>query len=169
MAKNTKLPEQNVVDLSLDSVRKKRFRIDGDDNRILELNTSDLNILARLKEAYPKLIELADNAFKSLPDMENTEEQDYNFMTDEATSKTIEILKEADKNMRDLVDYIFESNVSEICAPSGSMYDPINGKFRFEHIIEVLAGLYETDVAKEMGRMSTRVKKHTDKYTMPKK
>ena len=67
------------------------------------------------------------------------------------------------------MDYLFDSNVSGICAPSGSMYDPFNGKYRFEHIIEILAGLYETDVTAGLNKMSARVKKHTDKYTAQKK
>ena len=158
----------DVIDISLEVIRKKRFRIDGDDTRILELNTSDLNILARLKEVYPKLIELAESSFKQLPDVDN-ESADYDFMTDEATAQVIDALKRADKEMRDLVDYIFDSNVSEICAPSGSMYDPINGKFRFEHIIETLAPLYEADTSAELTKISKRVKKHTDKYTGKKK
>lgn len=153
-----------LQDISLDVIRKKRFRIDGDDSRILELNTSDLNILARLKEAYPKLVSLADDAFKNMPEIDNTAE-DYNFMTDESTAEIVQALKDADKGMRDLMDYIFDSNVSEVCAPSGSMYDPINGQFRFEHIIGILAALYETDIEKEMTNISNRVKKHTSKYT----
>ncbi len=159
---------QNVADLSLDVIRKKRFRIDGDDSRILELNTSDLNILARLKEAYPKLVQLANDAFQNLPNVDGNAE-DYNFMTDEATAEVIEALKKADAEMRKLVDYIFNSNVSELCAVDGSMYDPINGKFRFEHIIDTLAELYETDVSKEMTTLSNRVRKHTDKYTKSKR
>lgn len=156
--------ETPVTDISLSSIRKKRFRIDEDNNRILELNTSDLNILARLKEAYPKLVKLAETAFTNLPEVDGSAE-DYDFMTDEATSEVIEKLKEADKDMRSLMDYIFNSNVSEMCAPDGSMYDPINGKFRFEHIIDTLAVLYETDVSGELNKISARVKKHTDKYT----
>lgn len=162
MAKE-KLSQENVTDISLSIVRKKRFRIDRDNDRILELNTSDLNILARLKEAYPKLSELANEAFGQMPDVDSSAE-DYDFMTDEATETVISALKEADTKMRELVDYIFDSNVSEVCAPSGSMYDPINGKFRFEHIIDVLAGLYEADLSTEMTKVTKRVRKHTDKY-----
>ena len=42
--------EPDVVDVDLGFVEKKRFRIAGDYNRMLELNVSDLNIFARLKE-----------------------------------------------------------------------------------------------------------------------
>lgn len=153
----------DIQDINLSVIRKKRFRVDGDDNRILELNTSDLNILARLKDAYPKLIAIADNAFKDLPQVDTSEEVD--FINSAETAELIDSLKKADSEMRELVDYIFDSNVSEICAPSGSMYDPINGQFRFEHIINVLAALYETDVEKEMGAIAARVKKHTGKYS----
>lgn len=165
MAKTKSFPQQqDVTDISLSIVRKKRFRIDGDDSRIIELNTSDLNILARLKEAYPKLVALAEGAFKNLPEVDGTAE-DYNFATDEATATLVTTLTEADKKMRELIDYIFDSNVSELCAPSGSMYDPINGAFRFEHIISTLSALYEADISSEMGTIARRVKKHTDKYT----
>ena len=165
MAKTKSFPQQqDVTDISLSVVRKKRFRIDGDDSRIIELNTSDLNILARLKEAYPKLVALAEGAFKNLPEVDGTAE-DYNFATDEATATLVTTLTEADKKMRELIDYIFDSNVSELCAPSGSMYDPINGAFRFEHIISTLSALYEADISSEMGTIARRVKKPTDKYT----
>lgn len=162
MAENITNSHGNIIDINLDIIRKKRYRIDGDDSRILELNTSDLNILARLKETYPKLVDLANNAFKDLPEVDTSE--NYDFATDEATANVINTLKDADIKMRELVDYIFDAPVSSLCAPSGSMYDPINGGFRFEHIIDTLAALYETNISSEMGAIAKRVRKHTDKY-----
>lgn len=160
----TKTVPDGIQDINLSVIRKKRFRIDGDDSRILELNTSDLNILARLREAYPKLVTLANDAFAQIPEVD-VQPESYDFMTDEGTTKVIEALKDADEKMRELMDYIFDSNISELCAPSGSMYDPLNGKFRFEHILDTLANLYEADVSAELNRISSRVKKHTSKYT----
>lgn len=159
--KNVQSPD--VIDINLNVIRKKRYRIDGDNNRILELNTSDLNILARLKETYPKLVELANTAFADLPEVDSDAEN-YDFATDEATASVISTLKDADAKMRELVDYIFDAPVSDVCVPSGSMYDPINGGFRFEHIIDTLAALYESEISTEMGTIANRVKKHTDKY-----
>ena len=162
MAENITNSHGNIIDINFDIIRKKRYRIDGDDSRILELNTSDLNILARLKETYPKLVDLANNAFKDLPEVDTSD--NYDFATDEATANVIDTLKDADIKMRELVDYIFDAPVSSVCAPSGSMYDPINGGFRFEHIIDTLAALYETNISSEMGAIAKRVRKHTDKY-----
>ena len=44
------------IDLSV--LRKKRFTLNGDVNRILELDTADLSIVQRLSEAYPELEKL---------------------------------------------------------------------------------------------------------------
>lgn len=154
-----------VVDINLSGIESKRFRINGDDNKILVLNTADLNILSRLKEAYPKLESLTNEAVKKLPDSLPDFDETENALENPAINSLISVLDEIDKNMREQIDYIFNSNVSEICAPDGSMYDPINGKFRYEHIIDTLSGLYTEDISKGMKKISTRVKKHTDKYT----
>ena len=151
------------ADLDLSSIRRKRFRIDGDDNRILELNTSDLNLIVRLRESYPRIRQLVDETFRDLP-VSDTTDDDYDFMTDESTGKTVDVLKKADADMRSLIDDIFDSNVSEVCAPTGSMYDPINGKLRFEHIIDCLSVLYENEISSEMRKVTANVRKHTDKY-----
>lgn len=146
------------IDLSV--LRKKRFTLDGDESRILELNTADLSIIQRLSEAYPKLEELEHEVSKITEGVEATDEtvvQDMNLI---ATR-----LRETDGKMRELLDYIFDSNVSEMCAPSGSMYDPIGGQLRYEHLISILIGLYEDNLAKEMKRVQKRVKSHTAKYT----
>lgn len=142
----------NVIDIDLSITRKKRFRIDGDDNRIIELNTSDMTILNRLDEADKQLHELADKAnFGSAE-------------TDDDADVVRELLA-TDKQMRDIIDYLFDAPVSDVCAPDGSMYDPFNGKYRFEHIMETLFALYEQNISEEIKKMRRNVQKHTDKYT----
>ena len=51
-----------VIDLDLSVTKKKKFRFDKDDKRILELNVSDMTILGRISETYPKLNELNEKA-----------------------------------------------------------------------------------------------------------
>lgn len=148
---------KNIIDLDLSETRKKRIRIDGDDNRILEINTSDLNVISRLKEVYNTLTNLAieGNQFFEVGEDAPIEEQF------ESYGKS---LKEVDTKMRELVDYVFDAPVSEVCAPDGSMYDPFNGMFRFEFLFEKLLTLYESNFDAEFKKMSKRVQKHTDKY-----
>lgn len=155
----------DVIDLNLQDLRSKRFRIDGDDNRILVLNTSDLNILSRLKEVYPQLQKLTQDAVEKLPsDMKDMNEEDFT-VDGEAMTTVVNVLTEIDTKMRGLVDYLFNSNVSELCAPNGSMYDPINGEFRYEKIINTLSKLYSDDITGGINQITNRVRKHTDKYT----
>lgn len=144
----------NIVDIDLSITRKKRFRIDGDDNRIIELNTSDMTILNRLDEADKQLRELADKATFG---MSETGEDD--------NADVVKELLATDKQMRDIIDYLFDAPVSDVCAPDGSMYDPFNGKYRFEHIMETLFTLYEKNITEEIKKMRRNVQKHTDKYT----
>lgn len=146
------------IDLSV--LRKKRFTLNGDVNRILELDTADLSIVQRLSEAYPELEKLEHEVGQITEGVEakdDTVVQDMNTMASR--------LREADGKMRELLDYIFDSNVSEMCAPTGSMYDPIGGQLRYEHLITILIGMYEENLANEMKRVQKRIKSHTAKYT----
>lgn len=145
-------------DIDLSTIRKKRFRINGDNNTILELNTSDMSIVSRLDKLYPKLQQLSQDAAVQKLNMEE-------FNDDSSIKELSDVLKRIDMAMRDIVDEIFDSNVSEVCVPEGSMFDPFNGEFRFEHIIDVLSKLYENNFNAEFKKMSARLKKKTSKYT----
>lgn len=143
--------KNNVVDIDLSVTKKKQFRIDKDDNRIIELNTSDMSILSRLQESYPKLDELSNKAMT--------------LSNDDTLEATVEVLNDIDKEMRQILNFIFDSDIADVCAPDGSMFDMFNGEFRFEHIVSVLVGLYEENIDKEYKLMAKNIRKHTDKYT----
>ena len=154
--------ENNIVDINLSAIQKKKFRIDGDDSRIVELNTSDTRILGRMREVYPKLNDLIERMGTITDGVEESTD-----VTDELNSAGImaERLEAIDKEMRDLVDYLFDTKISDIVAPDGSMYDLFNGVFRFEHIISIFIGLYEENMTEEFKKMQNQIKKHTAKYT----
>ena len=146
------MEENKIIDLSLGQVEKKRIRIDGDDNRILLIDTSDLSVTSRLKQAEERMESLVLRAAEKLAD------------SDGSIDTSADVLKEADEEMRACIDYIFNADVSSVCAPEGTMFDPFNGKFRFEIIIESLAELYGSQLSIEYRKMSTRVKSKTSKY-----
>lgn len=149
--------KNNNIDLSITS--RKKFTIDGDENRILSLDTSDMGVLKRLDKTLPELQKMADKAIEELSSSAG----------DDSLSSLSQVLSKIDKEMREKVDYIFDADVSRTCAPSGTMYDPYNGRFRFEHILEVISGLYADNITKEFRLMSKRTAKHTSKYTKGKK
>ena len=154
---NKKEVETNEDEIKLNFNSKQRFRIDNDSSRILELDTSDLSVLTRLQEYYPKLKELEKEVISLSKDLGSEDE--------DAITKMGKGLAKVDKKMRDYIDVIFDANVSATCAPSGSMYDPINGQLRYEHIISLISSLYEETLSKETKKLQERISKHTQKYT----
>lgn len=146
------------VDIDLSETQRSRFRIDGDNDRILELNISDMGIATRLRDGYPKL----DKLTQTIASMEDIDE---NADAREVVNTVGTTVEEIDKEMRDIMDGIFDSNVSEICAPEGTMYDLFNGKYRYELILERLLPLYNDNMEKEYKAISKRIQKHTSKYT----
>jgi predicted transcriptional regulator len=151
----------NVIDISIDSIRRKRYRINGDDNKILELNPTDFNITVRMNEAYPKLTECESK----ITELSNSADAKDSSETLEGMSKFADTLSSLNNEMCELIDYIFDSNVSEVCCDGGSMYDLINGFMRYEIIVDNLVKLYETNLSAEVKKVQRRVKKHTAKYT----
>ena len=161
-----------MIDLDLSDLSKKKIRINGDDSKILEINTADLGLITRLNDIEPRLNELASKAV-TLDDLDVNKfgvEGDDTFATFATT------LKEIDAEMRSLMDELFQANVSEVCASEGSMFDPINGSTRYEIILQALLQLYDSSVKREMeaaklkeadknAKIVNRVHYHTDKYT----
>ena len=161
LAKRSEAPADDIQDIDISAIKKKRFRINGDNNKILELNTSDLNIATRMETAYNRLVALMDDVGKVLSSLP---EEDAEL----SESKEFEInnqLKKIDAEMRQELDYIFDAPVSEVCSDGGSMYDPFDGMFRFEHIMDAISKLYETNINSEFNAMRKRVSAKTSKYT----
>lgn len=153
----------DVIDLDLSITKKKKFRFDRDDNRVVEVNTSDMNLMQRVNEVYPKLMELQEKASKLTEGIEK--EADNEAETLNHIAIMAERLSAIDTEMRAHLDYMFDAPVSAAAAPDGSMYDPFNGIFRYEHIIAIMMKQYEENLQSEFGKMEKQLKKHTEKYT----
>ena len=149
-----------IIDLDLSVTKKKKLRFDKDDSRVVEVNTSDMNLMQRVNVAYPKLQALQEKAGKLTEGIVIDEESAL-----EGIATMAERLHAVDTEMRELIDYMFDAPVSKAAAPDGSMYDPFGGSFRYEHIIAVLMKQYEDNLQSEFAQMEKQLKRHTDKYT----
>lgn len=147
----------DIIDIDLSPIKKKRFRINGDNDKILELNTSDTTIIKRIPEAQKKLDKLADEA-KSFT------KEELNDNSAEGLEKLSDKLDKIDSKMREVIDDLFKAPVSEVCADDGSMYDLFEGQLRFEYIIDKIIGLYEDNISNEYSKLRSRIQKHTSKY-----
>lgn len=146
----------NIVDIDFKELQKKKFRLDRDNNRVIELNTSDITVISRLEEIYPKMLDFVREAQEGMTDTASSEE-------------VLQALMDINKQMKELLNYAFNSDIADKACPEGTLFDPINGKFRFEYIIEKLVGLYDTNFTNEFALMKKRVEPHTSKYTKKRK
>ena len=158
-----------VLDLSV--LRKQRIQIDlGDDKEhILEINTTDMNVVTRLSDGYNNLVELDKKVNEIGTATDDIEETDTNEQIKSKLESFANRLRDIDSRMREIIDYIFDTNASEVCCPNGSMYDPIAGKLRYEHIVDALMTLYTDTLTTEMQKTKDRIKSHTAKYTKKRK
>ena len=141
--------DETLIDIDLTPIKKTRFRIDGNNDRILELNIRDMRMPKRLSETLPKIEELSQSWSKVNVD-------DLDEMAKE--------IDELDIQLREYIDYIFDSNVSDVTAPNGTMFDMINGKFRCEYILDTLTKLYAETIQEEADKLNAQMLKHTAKY-----
>ena len=145
-----------VVDFDLSFVPKKRIRIDGDDNRVIELNTSDIGIIERIDKLANKMDELS----KQYIDKKFDDNLDERAETEELISG----IKGLDSQMRVIIDDLFQSPISDVCVQNGTMFDMVNGQFTYEIVIEKLLTLYSDNIEKETKNTLDRIRKHTNKY-----
>ena len=159
--------EPEIIDIKLTTpiVEKKKFRLNGDNSTIIELNVNDAGIVGRLSGVYKKLKALDAKVDAIKTDISEDEDMEEYF------DRISGDLSALDDEMRKQIDTLFASEVSEVVAPKGKccMYDPVGGMFRYEHIIETLSNLYANNLNKEFQRMRTRTEKHTSKYTKKKR
>ena len=153
----------NVINLDLSETARRNIWINGDCTKVIKLNLTDLGIIARAKDAKDKLDNLQAEANKlasaDVPKEIETEEDEKKI--DEA----IEQFRTIDKKMKEIVDGIFDYPVCDVCCDGGSMYDPINGQYRYDYIIDKLMALYGDQWAKEKKARQALLEQHTSKYT----
>lgn len=150
-------PVDDVIDIDLAVAKRKRFRLNGDNNLIIELNIADMGIVSRISEAIPKLNKLQEKAI-AIGNNANKDEDSV-----EALKSFAKDLSEIDQEMRDIIDFVFDADLSSKCASDGTMYDLIEGKFRYDYIIEKFMQLYSDNIQKEYKKTRDKVNKYAKK------
>ena len=143
--------DDDIIDIEIAAIKRKKFRINGDPNKVIALNISDLGISDRLEKGFKNLQGLANK-------IKNTDPEDVK-LSDE--------LNQINDAMKKQIDYIFDADIADKLCDGGTMYDPHDGEMRYEHVIETLLKLYESNISREFTMMKRRVAKHTAKYTKP--
>ena len=161
------MAEQNI---NLNISTRKRFTIDGDLNRVIELDVNDLNLVTRLSDSIKQMDELKVE-WEKLEKMADEPTEDE---SDTALLRTVDDFSNQftliEKRMREIIDFIFDSaGLCDTVLGASSIFSPVNGKYKYEQIIDVLTGLYESTIEKEAKKVNSRkVESRTSKYTKKK-
>lgn len=152
----------NVIDVDVSASERTPIRFNNDDDRVVYINVTDVGIVARMAKIIPKLREEQEKAGKILDGINAKEEDDDTIVED--LNILAERLTELDNTMRNLVDELFDAPISAAAVPSGSMYDPIEGTYRYDYIVTKLITLFGDSIEAEYKKAEKRINTHTDKY-----
>ena len=116
----------------------KRLVINGDENRIIVVNPTDVGIVARYKEKLPEIEKLsAENGnSEEIPDI-------------------------LDKKVREFVDYIIGSPVSETVFGKTNCLSMAGGQTIFENFLTAYMEYMKPEIKAEYERSKSRVEKYT--------
>ncbi|MDE6500471.1 MAG: hypothetical protein K2L10_00060 [Ruminococcus sp.] len=116
----------------------KRLVINGDENRVIVVNPTDVGIVARYKEKLPEIEKLsAENGnSEEIPDI-------------------------LDKKVREFVDYIIGSPVSETVFGKTNCLSMAGGQTIFENFLTAYMEYMKPEIKAEYERSKSRVEKYT--------
>jgi len=160
---------KDILNLDLSATKGTTIQVNGDPNTKIVLNLSDFGIYNRLKDGLTQLYDVFAGLKDKMGETAETEapENPEDGSEEDAVS-FIELMKEADSKMRNIIDYIFSSPVSEVCAPDGYMFDVFEGQLRFEYIINAITKLYENNINKEFYNLKSRIDNKLPQYAKKK-
>lgn len=170
MALNTKKETTNeqVYDGNIDlgySTKKKKFTVGGDVNTVIEFDPSDIGVASRLAKSLKDLQALSDKWEKLQSNMEDIEGADTDDSLVKSTDQFAKDFDKLEKSVKDIIDYVFDSDVADKLLGKSSAFSPVNGKFKYEHIIEAMLKCYEQQIQDEAPKFNARkVQNYTNKY-----
>lgn len=124
----------------------KRLAINGDENRIITINPTDIAVIKRYNEVIPQLDRLSEKyKYKDVPQ-----------------EKTVEIISELDKKAREIIDYIIGFPVAETVFGTANCLSYAGGQTIFENFLTAYMEYMKPEIKAEYERSKKRIKKYTN-------
>lgn len=116
----------------------KRLAINGDENRVIVVNPTDIGIVARYREKLPEIEKLSAE-----------------------TGNSEEISDILDKKVREFIDYIISSPVSETVFGKTNCLSVAGGQTIIENFLTAYMEYMKPEIKAEYERSKKRVEKYT--------
>jgi hypothetical protein len=132
----------------------KEFMINDDPSRVIRFNPADYGIIERFDKARKEIAAEVDKI-----------QEDINIKPDGSAEDDLgeaaDLLDRTNKLIRDKIDYIFDSQVSDIAFGRQSPLSSVKGLPLFERFIRAAQPYIEKEVRKEQEASQKRISKYT--------
>lgn len=135
----------------------KEFMINGDKNRVIRFNPADINLLERFDKAYKSIEEEQRRIEKDIELKTNgkpvEEQEDY--------EQALEVIRRLNQFIKDQIDYIFDSEVSDVIFGNQSPMSTVKGRPFFERVFDAIQPILEKEITAERKASEKRISKYT--------
>ena len=126
----------------------KSYMINNDENKVIRVNISDLNIKKRYDDTTEKLFAEIDKA--------------------KAEVATPEVMAEVDRAIRDHLNYIFGSDICTAAFGTANVLSPVSsGKTLIESFLDAFLPTITADIERAANAAKISLEAKTDKYIKP--
>jgi hypothetical protein len=157
-----------LQNINLNLSTKQKFTVDGNADKIIELDTNDLGLVRRLSNSISSIHEL-ESQWKELEISAKSMEANKEVSDEAVIEDAIDFsnkFTQLEQSMCEIVDTIFDSeNLCDTLLDGGSIFSIVNGKYKYEQIIDVLIGLYEKSIKADAEKINKRkIQSKTQRY-----
>lgn len=131
----------------------KTYEINGDPERVIRIDTSDYGLMERFRQAEKNLNTIA-RKYKSLIFAPNGSPEDK-------TEAAITAMTEFDREIKQEIDRIFNSSVSEVVFGNASSLSTRNGVPLYERFMNAVIPIIKTDLEAEEKKSEKRIRKYS--------
>ena len=125
----------------------KSYTINGDESKVIYINTSDLGIPKRAKQAEKELKKIADKC--------------ANIEDSLSIDESIELLDKFDGQVKKIIDYIFNADVSDVVFGRTNSLSMVDGKPVFQNFLDAIIPEIVKDTDKEYKKSQKNITKYT--------
>lgn len=131
----------------------REFMLNDDPDKVIRFDPTDFAIINRFNEALKNI----EKSTEGLEDIELDAKGD----PQKAMDDSAEIVSSITKYIKEQVDYMFDSPVSDKVFGNKSPLATVKGKPLFERFLEAAIPMIEKEIRKEMKASEKRVSKYT--------
>lgn len=142
--------KMSMQSIDFNSGNYKEYAINGDENRVIRINVSDVGIITRIQDAMSKV----DNIAEEVSEREKNEDR-------------TQLLKEYDQRAREMVNDIFGSDVCTAALGSVNVFSVAsNGKPVLVNFLEALVVVVQ-EIKSAQTAAQIKLEEKVEKYIAP--